>query len=393
MIRRGACLLLAMYFATVVCPTSIPSLSSSPCIRGTCLIFFVAEGRLPSCQSTPLARRVQANRPPPLRMRSLWTGSLLAPRDFLRRPPSVGTCPPVMTYKANTGRTRPFHFSLVRRQEKAPTGPGLQGNDQQSPPRRHRGGSENLRCALSALPSIRFRLIYGSREGAYSRNTSPLQRVHHPSRSNVAEPLNNKQKPAGSRLARNGRIIRMAELPKRDNASRAILPKPAVVRGVRVSDPPHAWTGPPVSRALNSVLIKNGIAISMDGKGAWRDNVFVERSLARHTCGKFFLLMRRITTMSHTAYLSMSLIPKKLDCRYFSPVGCDRRLRTRSTRHLVSSRSRIARLKSQGPSASGWVASISPRSAAIRNVFGLMPSRAAACVRFIHPSASQVSDR
>jgi putative transposase len=25
------------------------------------------------------------------------------------------------------------------------------------------------------------------------------------------------------------------------------------------------------------VPIKNGIAISMDGKGAWRDNVFVER--------------------------------------------------------------------------------------------------------------------
>jgi transposase InsO family protein len=25
------------------------------------------------------------------------------------------------------------------------------------------------------------------------------------------------------------------------------------------------------------VLIKNGIAISMDGKGAWRDNIFVER--------------------------------------------------------------------------------------------------------------------
>jgi putative transposase len=25
------------------------------------------------------------------------------------------------------------------------------------------------------------------------------------------------------------------------------------------------------------VLIDNGIAISMDGKGAWRDNVFVER--------------------------------------------------------------------------------------------------------------------
>ncbi len=29
--------------------------------------------------------------------------------------------------------------------------------------------------------------------------------------------------------------------------------------------------------AFTGVLIKNDIAISMDGKGAWRDNVFVER--------------------------------------------------------------------------------------------------------------------
>jgi putative transposase len=29
--------------------------------------------------------------------------------------------------------------------------------------------------------------------------------------------------------------------------------------------------------AFTSVLSANGIAISMDGKGAWRDNVFVER--------------------------------------------------------------------------------------------------------------------
>jgi putative transposase len=28
---------------------------------------------------------------------------------------------------------------------------------------------------------------------------------------------------------------------------------------------------------FTDVLIKNGVAISMDGKGAWRDNVFVER--------------------------------------------------------------------------------------------------------------------
>jgi putative transposase len=31
------------------------------------------------------------------------------------------------------------------------------------------------------------------------------------------------------------------------------------------------------SDAFTGVLIKNGIAISMDGKGSWRDNVFVER--------------------------------------------------------------------------------------------------------------------
>jgi transposase InsO family protein len=29
--------------------------------------------------------------------------------------------------------------------------------------------------------------------------------------------------------------------------------------------------------AFTGVLVGNGIAISMDGKGAWRDNVFVER--------------------------------------------------------------------------------------------------------------------
>jgi putative transposase len=31
------------------------------------------------------------------------------------------------------------------------------------------------------------------------------------------------------------------------------------------------------SAAFTDVLVENGIAISMDGKGAWRDNVFVER--------------------------------------------------------------------------------------------------------------------
>ena len=49
---------------------------------------------------------------------------------------------------------------------------------------------------------------------------------------------------------------------------------------------------------------------------------------------------------------------KRLACGYFDPAGCARRLRTRSTRRVASSRSRIARLKSQGPSGRGWVTDI-----------------------------------
>jgi hypothetical protein len=141
-------------------------------------------------------------------------------------------------------------------------------------------------------------------------------------------------------------------------------------------------------------------------RSPWQ-NGLVERLIgsARHECTDHVIVfneehLQRILSKyasyynDESYYLSLHVIDsKRLGGRYFGPVGCDRRLRTRSTRHLVSSRSRIARLKSQGPSASGWVASISPCSAAIRNVFGLMPRRAAAWVRFIHPSASHVSDR
>ena len=41
------------------------------------------------------------------------------------------------------------------------------------------------------------------------------------------------------------------------------------------STPIRARSSP--GAAFTGVLANNGIAISMDGKGAWRDNVFVER--------------------------------------------------------------------------------------------------------------------
>ena len=49
--------------------------------------------------------------------------------------------------------------------------------------------------------------------------------------------------------------------------------------------------------AYTDLLIKNGTAISMDGKGAWRDNVFVERLWRSVKYEEVYLgLRRRIAT-------------------------------------------------------------------------------------------------
>ena len=52
-------------------------------------------------QSTPLAQQVGASRSPLLRKRALSPGLLLAPRGPWPRLLSLGTYPPVATYKAN----------------------------------------------------------------------------------------------------------------------------------------------------------------------------------------------------------------------------------------------------------------------------------------------------
>jgi hypothetical protein len=58
--------------------------------------------------------RARPNRPPRFRMRSLWTGFVPAPRGLWPRLLFVDTCPPVATYKANTGQTRPFRKMRTR---------------------------------------------------------------------------------------------------------------------------------------------------------------------------------------------------------------------------------------------------------------------------------------
>ena len=52
--------------------------------------------------------------------------------------------------------------------------------------------------------------------------------------------------------------------------------------------------------AFTGLLIKNGIAISMDGKGVWRDNVFVER------------LWRSVEVRSHLKAQTRAVFQKSL---------------------------------------------------------------------------------
>src|SRR5215831_6581950 len=59
-------------------------------------------------------------------------------------------------------------------------------------------------------------------------------------------------------------------LPERDNASTAILPKPAVVRGVRVSDPPPRWTGATVRASKDPQTWTIVLAARRDASGSQR---------------------------------------------------------------------------------------------------------------------------
>jgi putative transposase len=157
--------------------------------------------------------------------------------------------------------------------------------------------------------------------------------------------------------------------------------------------------------AFTGVLANNGIAISMDGKGAWRDNVFVERlwrsvkyeevylraydsvSEARASLGHY------LDFYNAASYcLSLYVIDaNRSGSRFCCPAGVVRRLRTRSTRRLAASAWSVDVLNNHGPSARGCKASISRCSTATRSVFGLTPSTAAARVKFIQPSVSAVS--
>jgi transposase InsO family protein len=139
------------------------------------------------------------------------------------------------------------------------------------------------------------------------------------------------------------------------------------------------------SGAVTDVLLESGITISMDGKGAWRDNVFVERLWRSVKYEEVYLKAYDTVSDARTSigrylgfYKPASSRPshyvvegKRLCCSITGPAGSFARCLARWMTAPVSWESRTARSNSQGPSGSGWMPLISPRSAASRRVLAL----------------------
>src|SRR5271165_646391 len=82
---------------------------------------------------------------------------------------------------------------------------------------------------------------------------------------------------------------------------------------------------------------------------------------------------------------------KRLCCSGCDPVGYFGFCRARSVMDWAAGAVRAARAKIQGPSGKGWMASISPASAANLRVLGAMWSRCAALLRLSHGSSPSIS--
>jgi putative transposase len=153
-------------------------------------------------------------------------------------------------------------------------------------------------------------------------------------------------------------------------------------------------------QAFTGVLADNGIAISMDGKGAWRDNVFVERlwrsvkyeevylraydsvSEARASIGRYLDFYNRASE-----HPSCYVIEEKRFCwPGCDPAGYLGFCRARSVIDWATDVVSAVRAKIHGPSGRGWIASISPASAASRSVLGAICNSFAALLRLSHGS-------
>jgi putative transposase len=154
-------------------------------------------------------------------------------------------------------------------------------------------------------------------------------------------------------------------------------------------------------------LRQAGVRISMDGKGRFLDNIFIERlwrslkyecvylhawetgSEARAGLRTWFDFYN-VSSQRTSRYVFEG---NRDRCGSSGPAGVFPPVRARATRARTASASRSVRLKSHGPSGSGCLASTSPRSADSRRVFAATPTRAAALVRLSQGSGPSFASR
>jgi putative transposase len=160
------------------------------------------------------------------------------------------------------------------------------------------------------------------------------------------------------------------------------------------------------SAAFTGLLLENKIAISMDGRGSWRDNVFVERLWrsvkyeevylraydsvgdARASLGRYLIFYNRASE-----HPSVYVVEENRFCwSGCDPAGCFGFKRARSLMDCAAELVSTVRAKIHGPSGRGWIASISPISAASLRVFGATLRSCAAWLRLSQGSIPSSAD-
>src|SRR3954447_26912917 len=152
-------------------------------------------------------------------------------------------------------------------------------------------------------------------------------------------------------------------------------------------------SGQYASKPYRAILARHGITQSMSRKGDCLDNApmesffgslknelvhrtaFPTREAARRAIFEYVEAFYDCSSQRTSLYVADG---KRFSWAGSDAAGCLGLLRARETKPRVAGPSRSARLKIQGPFPSGCEASISPRSAAIRNVRGATPTSAAA---------------
>src|SRR5271165_3295869 len=136
--------------------------------------------------------------------------------------------------------------------------------------------------------------------------------------------------------------------------------------------------------------MQNGFCESFNGRmrdELLNESLFFGLDHARASIANYFRFYNRAS--EHPSVYVIE--EKRLCCSGCDPVGYFGFCRARSVMDWAAGAVRAARAKIQGPSGKGWMASISPASAANLRVLGAMWSRCAALLRLSHGSSPSIS--